>query len=53
MRLQRRLNKVEMQGVVQPSILFTSLDAERNEKILKQAVDKGKVQENAADVSRP
>ncbi|CAF0725747.1 unnamed protein product [Rotaria sp. Silwood1] len=43
MRLQKRLTKVEAEGIVQPSIMFTRLDAERNETILKQAVDKGKL----------
>ncbi|CAF4038343.1 unnamed protein product [Rotaria sp. Silwood2] len=45
MRLQKRLSKVEADGIVQPSIMFTRLDAERNEKTLKQAVDKGKLSE--------
>ncbi|CAF2135435.1 unnamed protein product [Rotaria magnacalcarata] len=45
MRLQKRLSKIENDGIVEPSIMFTRLDAERNEKLLKQAVDKGKVSE--------
>ncbi|CAF1176649.1 unnamed protein product [Rotaria sordida] len=45
MRLQKRLSKVETEGIVQPSIMFTRLDAERNENVLKQAVDKGKLSE--------
>ncbi|CAM2723662.1 unnamed protein product [Rotaria socialis] len=45
MRIQKRLSKVENDGIVEPSVMFTRLDAERNEKLLKQAVDKGKVSE--------
>lgn len=51
MRLQKRLSKVESEGIVQPSIMFTRLDAERNDKALKQAVDKGKVSETTYNVS--
>lgn len=49
-RLQKRLTKLENDGVVEPSILFTRLDAERNEQTLRKAVDSGKVQENLYDV---
>lgn len=51
LRVQRRLSKVELQGVVPPSIMFTRLDAQRNEQILKQAADKGKVPETTVNVS--
>ena len=51
MRVQKRLSKVEMQGVVQPSIMFTHLDAQRNEQVLKQAADKGKIPESTVAVS--
>ena len=50
MRLQKRLTKVEIQGIVQPSIMFTRLDAERNEKVLQQAADKGKIPETTVTV---
>ncbi|CAF4385732.1 unnamed protein product [Rotaria sp. Silwood2] len=43
--LQKRLAKIEADGIIEPSIMFTRLDAERNEKTLQQAVYKGKVQE--------
>jgi hypothetical protein len=51
MRLQKRLSKVEAEGIVQPSIMFTRLDAERNEQTLKQAADKGKLPEITVNVS--
>ena len=51
MRLQKRLSRVETEGIVQPSIMFTRLDAERNEQALKQAVEKGKVNETTVTVS--
>jgi hypothetical protein len=51
LRIQRRLSKVEADGIVQPSIMFTRLDAQRNEHVLKQAVDKGKVPETTVNVS--
>ncbi|CAF1465380.1 unnamed protein product [Adineta steineri] len=44
-RLQRRLSKKESEGIVQPNIMFTRLDVERNEQTLKQAADKGKLSE--------
>ncbi|CAF3709521.1 unnamed protein product [Adineta steineri] len=44
-RLQKRLTKIEVDGVIEPSIMFTRLDAERNEQTLQQAVHKGKVLE--------
>ncbi|CAF3456355.1 unnamed protein product [Rotaria sp. Silwood1] len=43
--LQKRLTKIEAEGIVEPSILFTRLDAERNEQTLQQAVYQGKVHE--------
>lgn len=49
-RLQKRLVKIENDGVVEPSILFTRLDVERNEKTLRRAVDSGKVSETTFDV---
>ena len=49
-RLQKRLIKMETEGVVEPSILFTRLDAERNEQLLRQAVYKGKVPDSTSDV---
>ena len=52
MRLQKRLSKVETDGVVPPSILFTRLDAERNEQTLKQAVEKGKLPETTVNVNK-
>jgi hypothetical protein len=51
MRVQKRLTKIETEGIVQPSIMFTRLDAERNEKTLKQAEEKGKVSETTRHVS--
>jgi len=51
MRLQKRLSKIESEGIVQPSIMFTRLDAERNEQTLKQAVEKGNVSETTYNVS--
>ncbi len=51
MRVQKRLTKIETEGIVQPSIMFTRLDAERNEKTLKQAEEKGKVSETTRQVS--
>jgi hypothetical protein len=51
MRLQKRLSKIENEGIVQPSIMFTRLDAERNEQTLKQAVEKGNVSETTYNVS--
>ena len=51
MRLQKRLSRIETEGVVQPSIMFTRLDAERNEKTLQQAVEKGKVPKSTYQVS--
>lgn len=50
-RLQRHLSKIESEVTVQPSIMFTRLDAERNEQTLKQAVDNGKVSETTYNVS--
>ena len=50
-RLQKRLSKIEAEGVVEPSIMFTRLDAERNEQALQQAVRKGKVPESTYEVS--
>jgi hypothetical protein len=50
-RLQKRLTKIETEGIVEPSIMFTRLDAERNEQALKQAVYKGKVTETVFNVS--
>ncbi|CAF4030211.1 unnamed protein product, partial [Adineta steineri] len=44
-RLQTRLSKKESEGIVQPNIMFTRLDVERNEQTLKQAADKGKLSE--------
>lgn len=52
MRLQKRLSKIEIEGIVQPSVMFTRLDAERNEQTLKQAVEKGKVSETAVNVNK-
>jgi hypothetical protein len=51
MRLQKRLSKIESEGIIQPSIMFTRLDAERNEQTLKQAVEKGNVSETTYNVS--
>jgi hypothetical protein len=51
MRLEKRLSKIENEGIVQPSIMFTRLDAERNEQTLKQAVEKGNVSETTYNVS--
>jgi hypothetical protein len=51
MRLQKRLSKIETEGIVQPSILFTRLDAQRNEQTLKEAVEKGKVAETTLTVN--
>lgn len=50
-RLQKRLVKLETEGVVEPSIMFTRLDAERNEQALQQAVDRGKLSEGMYNVS--
>ena len=50
-RLQKRLVKLETEGVVEPSIMFTRLDAERNEQALQQAVDRGKLSEDVYNVS--
>lgn len=52
MRLQKRLTKIENEGVVQPSIMFTRLDAQRNERALQQGMEKGKVPETTYEVSR-
>jgi hypothetical protein len=52
MRLQKRVSKIETEGIVQPSILFTRLDAERNEQTLKQAVEKGKLPETTVNVNK-
>ncbi len=43
--------KIETQGIIEPSIMFTRLDAEQNEQTLQQAVYKGKVSETAYNVS--
>ncbi len=51
MRLQKRLSKIETEGIVQPGVMFTRLDAQRNEQTLKQAVEKGKVPETLSHVS--
>ena len=51
MRLQRHVTKIENEGIVEPSIMFTRLDAQRNEQKLKQAVDKGKLAETTLNVS--
>ncbi|CAF3083058.1 unnamed protein product [Rotaria socialis] len=45
LHLQKRLTKVEAEGIMEPSIMFTRLDAERNEQTLQHAVYKGKVPE--------
>ncbi|CAF1676263.1 unnamed protein product [Rotaria magnacalcarata] len=45
LHLQKRLTKVEAEGIMEPSIMFTRLDAERNEQALQHAVHKGKVPE--------
>lgn len=50
MRLQKRLSKVELEGVVQPSIMFTRLDAQRNEETLRKAVEKGKISDTTSTV---
>ncbi len=50
-RLQKRLTKVESEGIVQPSIMFTRLDAQRNEQTLQQALEKGTVSETTYQVS--
>ena len=52
MRLQKRLTKIETEGVVQPSIMFTRLDAQRNERALQQGIEKGKVPDTTYQVSR-
>jgi len=52
MRLQKRLSKVELEGVVQPSIMFTRLDAQRNEETLRKAVEKGKISDTKSTVIR-
>ncbi|CAF0832725.1 unnamed protein product [Didymodactylos carnosus] len=44
-RLQRRISRTDVEGLVEPSVLFTRLDAERNNHTLKNAVNKGKVPE--------
>jgi hypothetical protein len=51
MRLQKRLSKIEAEGIVQPSIMFTRLDAQRNEQTLQQAVEKGKVSKTTVNVN--
>lgn len=48
--LQKRLVQIENEGIIEPSILFTRLDAERNEKALQQAVNKGKMPETTYHV---
>ena len=50
-RLQGRLSTIGNQEIAQPHIMFTRLDAERNEQILKQAVDNGKMFESTLDVN--
>jgi len=50
-RLQKRLAKFEGEGIVEPSIMFTRLDAERNEQTLQQAVHRGKVLETTYHVN--
>ncbi len=50
-RLQKRLIKIETEGIVEPSVMFTRLDAERNEQTLQQAVHTGKVSETTYNVS--
>ncbi|CAF1103640.1 unnamed protein product [Rotaria sp. Silwood1] len=47
--LQKRLAKIEAEGIVEPGILFTRLDAERNEQTLQRAVYQGKVHETIYD----
>ncbi|CAF0855514.1 unnamed protein product [Adineta ricciae] len=49
MRLQGRLSTIENEEIAQPRIVFTRLDAERNEQILKQTVDNGKMSESTLD----
>ena len=51
-RLQKRLRRIESEGIVEPSVMFTRLDAERNERALKHAVEKGRVPEGTYTVSR-
>ena len=51
-RLQKRLRRIESDGLVEPSVMFTRLDAERNERTLKNAVEKGRVPERTYAVSR-
>jgi hypothetical protein len=50
-RLRKRLTQIEHHGIVEPSILFTRLDAERNEQTLKKAVNKGKVPDTIYSVN--
>ncbi|UJR25758.1 hypothetical protein I4U23_007112 [Adineta vaga] len=45
MHVQQRLSKIENDRIIQPSIMFTHLDAQRNEETLKQAIDNGKIPE--------
>ena len=49
-RLQKRLSKIEAEGIVEPGIMFTRLDAQRNEQTLQQALHKGKVLETTYNV---
>ncbi|CAF4517567.1 unnamed protein product, partial [Rotaria magnacalcarata] len=50
LHLQKRLTKAEAEGIMEPSIMFTRLDAERNEQALQHAVHKGKVPEETYTV---
>jgi hypothetical protein len=50
-RLQKRLIKIETEGIIEPSVMFTRLDAERNEQTLQQAVYTGKVSETTYNVN--
>lgn len=49
-RLQKRLAKIESEGIVEPSIMFTRLDIERNEQTLQQALSRGKLPETVYNV---
>lgn len=45
MCLQKHVTKVEAEGILEPSIMFTRMDFERNDQTLQNAVTRGKVSE--------
>ena len=49
-RLQKHANILEHEGVIEPSILFTRLDIDRNDQSLRKAIDQGKMSDTKYEV---